>query len=105
MEKSALKNEFAKRPHLRMNYGGHINALGLAIGKDVHLILHCKNSKRIPDFRFYISMPPGQTPKQLAGTAEKGLDSRKRRVRQHTLNGRTNDVHMRFPVIWKGILK
>ena len=24
-------------------FGGSINALGLAIGKDVHLILQCKN--------------------------------------------------------------
>ncbi len=47
MEKKAIavKQRPPKRPHLRMNLVLNTNALGLAIGKYVHLILHRKRPK------------------------------------------------------------
>lgn len=73
--------------------GYHINALGLAIGKDVHLILHCKNPKEFLTLGF-ISMPTEA--RQRRGSTHENAAS------VNSLRRRTNDVHMRFPVIWKG---
>lgn len=36
-----------------MNFGGYKNALGLAIGKDVHLILHCENLRSFPTLKLF----------------------------------------------------
>jgi len=68
------ENELPKRPHLRMNYGVSHKCVRSSHRQGCSPHSPLQESERIPDFRFYLDAD--------RSTAEKGLDSRKRRVRQ-----------------------